>query len=126
MTKCNDQNCPVHGSLKTRGRAFTGTVTEAKMQRTATVEWSYKHYLPKFERYETRSAIVKAHNPECIDAKKGSFVRLQECRKLSKTKSFVITQDLGKNIAFAAKEELMKEAKVPEKEKQLEESHETS
>lgn len=114
MTECKDKHCPIHGSLKTRGRTFVGTVTEAKMQGTAKVEWTYRHFLPKFERYETRRSSIKAHNPACIDAKKGSLVKLMECRKLSKTKSFVIIQALGQNLTFMAKEELMKEAKMPE------------
>ena len=34
---------------------------------------------------------IPAHNPECINAKLGDTVNMQETRRLSKTKSFVIT-----------------------------------
>ncbi len=89
-TNCKDSKCPLHGELKTRGRTFKGRVVSTKMARTATVEWERLHYVPKFERYETRRTRVKAHNPECIDAEEGELVVIQECRPLSKTKSFAI------------------------------------
>ncbi|MBI4145373.1 30S ribosomal protein S17 [Candidatus Woesearchaeota archaeon] len=112
---CTDQHCPHHGSVKTHGRAFVGTVIEAKMQKTATIEWPRTRYLPKYERTATERSRVKAHNPGCIDAKKGDIVRIQECRPLSKTKTFTITEVLGQNRTFLAREELLEEAKMPEK-----------
>jgi small subunit ribosomal protein S17 len=63
------------------------------MQGTIRVEWTYLHYLQKYERYEKRRTRVKAHNPACINVKKGDKVRIAECRPLSKTVNFVV---LGK------------------------------
>ena len=65
--KCKDNNCPFHGSLKTRGRGFVGTVKSDKMSRTITIEFERMFYLPKYERYERRRTRLKAHNPDCID-----------------------------------------------------------
>ncbi len=98
--KCNDKNCPFHGNLKFRGRVFTGTVVSAKMQKTVTVVWSWKHYLPKYERYENRRTKVNAHNPKCIDAKEGDIVKISVCRPLSKTKNFVVIEKIGKEKGF--------------------------
>ena len=90
--KCKDNNCPFHGSLKTRGRGFVGTVKSDKMSRTITIEFERMFYLPKYERYERRRTRLKAHNPDCIDAKEGDKVKVKECRPLSKTKNFVVIE----------------------------------
>jgi len=106
--QCGDMHCAVHKAMATRGRQFVGTVT-ASSQKTATVEWPRSKKSPKFERYEKAKTAIKAHNPECISAKKGDIVKIIECRPISKTKSFVIIEKIGKNIAFMSKEELVKE-----------------
>ena len=115
--KCNDENCPFHGSLKTRGKGFIGTVVSTKMQKTAIVEWGRRHYLRKYERYEKRRSMVKVHNPSCINAKEGDSVKIIECRPLSKTKNFVIIGVLGKEKGFKERMEAREEAKVVKKEK---------
>jgi small subunit ribosomal protein S17 len=93
--KCDDPNCPFHGTLSVRGRIFEGVVTSDKMQRTVVVELEHVHKVRKYERYERRTSKVHAHNPPCINAKHGERVRIGECRKLSKTKSFVVLERLG-------------------------------
>ena len=120
---CKDKNCPIHNNLKTRGRTFKGTVTEAKAQKTATIEWQRKYYLQKYERHEKRRTRIKAHNPECINVKRGEIVRVIECKPLSKTKHFVIIEKLGKDLAFMEREELLEAAKIktkPEKNETIE------
>ncbi len=91
---CVDENCPFHGRLSTRGRTFVGNVTSDKMSKTVTVSWERKIYIPKYERYEKRRSKVKAHNPECINAKMGDKVKIIECRPLSKTKNFVVIEKI--------------------------------
>jgi small subunit ribosomal protein S17 len=88
--ECNDENCPIHGSLKLRGRTFTEKVVSAKSHRTSTIEIKTRHYIPKYERYEKRKTRLQVHNPDCINAKEGDVVKVQECRPISKTKHFVI------------------------------------
>ncbi len=119
--KCNDNNCPFHGSLKCRGRIFTGTVISVKMQKTATVGWGRRHFLRKYERYEKRKSMVKAHNPPCINANNGDIVKIIECRPLSKTKNFVIVEVLGKERGFKERMEAEEEAKFKEKKAKEEE-----
>ena len=92
--KCEDTNCPFHGTLSVRGRTFIGTVISAKAHKTATIEWKRTRFIQKYERYERRRTRLKAHNPECINAKEGDKVRIAECRPLSKTKKFVIIEVL--------------------------------
>ena len=87
---CESVKCPWHGNAKIRGRIFIGKVMSSKGANTAIVQWDYYTFVPKYERYERRKTRIAAHNPKCIAAKTGDFVRLGECRPLSKSKSFVI------------------------------------
>lgn len=91
---CDDQNCPFHGTLSIRGRVLEGTVISAKMEKTAVVRRDYLHYMPKFKRYERRHGHIAAHNPPCINAKEGDWVKIAECRPVSKTVSFAIVEKL--------------------------------
>lgn len=109
--KCNDNYCPFHGSLKCRGKIFTGVVISTKMQKTATVEFGRRAFLQKYERYEKKRTRIKAHNPECVNAKDGDIVRISECRPLSKTKNFVVIENLGKEKGFEERMEALEEGK---------------
>ena len=113
--KCNDINCPFHGKLSVRGRQFTGTVISAKMRKTAVIEFERLYFLKKYERYEKRRTKLKVHNPECINAKDGDVVIIMECRPLSKTKTFVIVQKLGRQKGFKEKMEARELAKIETK-----------
>lgn len=93
--KCSDPKCPFHGELPVRGRAFDGVVVSDKMTHTVTVSLERMQYIPKYERYERRTSTYHAHNPPCIAAKAGDKIRIMECRRLSKTKAFVVVQKLG-------------------------------
>lgn len=90
--ECQDKNCPFHGNLRVRGQVLDGKVVSDKMDRTVVVERGYAEKIPKYERYERRSSKIHAHNPPCIDAKEGDKVKIGECRKLSKQKSFVVLE----------------------------------
>lgn len=92
---CDDPRCPWHGHLKIRGRIFEGKVV-AKYLKTVTVEWEYYHKVPKYERYERRKSRVYAYLPPCIHVEKGDWVRIGECRPLSKTKHFVVIEKIQK------------------------------
>ena len=91
---CEDKNCPFHGTLPVRGRVLDGVVISAKMDKTAVIRRDYLHYLPKFKRYERRHSHIAAHNPTCVNVKEGDWVKIAECRPLSKTVSFVVVEKL--------------------------------
>jgi small subunit ribosomal protein S17 len=94
--KCDDKNCPFHGSVRLRGRSFKGTVVSTRMHKTVTVEWVEKRYLSKYERSEKRRTKIHAHLPSCMSVKVGDRVVLRESRPLSKTKHFVVIKRIGK------------------------------
>ena len=89
---CEDEYCPFHGKLSVRGKTLRGVVTSDKMTRTIVVEHEYLHYLPKYMRYEKRRSKIMAHNPPCMDAKRGDNVTIAECRPISKETSFVVIE----------------------------------
>ena len=93
---CNDVKCPYHGSLKLRGRSMNGRVIKKDTHHTATVEFPWTHYIPKYERFEKKRTRIRCHNPACINAGVGDQVTIVECRKLSKTKGFVVVGVIGK------------------------------
>ncbi len=90
--ECQDENCPFHGELNVRGQVLEGEVVSDKMDKTVVVERGYAEKIPKFERYERRSSKVHAYNPPCIGAREGDNVKIAECKKLSKQKSFVVLE----------------------------------
>lgn len=49
----------------------------------------------KYHRFHRLRSRIPAHVPDCIKVEKGSMVQITECRKLSKTKSFVVTGVIG-------------------------------
>ena len=115
---CKDNKCPFHGSTSVRGQTFTGVVVADKMSRTVSVAWTRRMYVSKYERYEKKRSKLPAHNPECINAKKGDLVLIAETRPLSKTKHFAVVKVVGKESKKdLLKEESLEEAKVPEKKK---------
>ena len=93
---CNDVKCPFHGKIGVRGRIFTGEVISKDLDNTATVIWTRKHLIPKYERSETRRTKIRVHNPECINAEIKDIVKIAETRPLSKTKHFVIIEKVDK------------------------------
>lgn len=108
---CSDSNCPFHGTLLPRGRTFTGTIIAKDLHKTATVEWTHRHFIQKYERHIKKRTKIHVHNPECINANIGDIVKIAETRPISKTKNFVIIENLGKEKGFVKKLEAMEEAK---------------
>jgi small subunit ribosomal protein S17 len=102
---CEDAHCPFHGRLPLRGQILEGTVVSIAMQRTAVVERTLMHYVPKYERFEKRRRRYLAHNPPCLKIALGRRVRIAETRPLSKTVSFCIVQDMGEAALRAKGEE---------------------
>lgn len=107
-----DENCPFHGSIRVRGRQHTGTVVSTKMSRSAVVQWEHRHFLPKYERYEKRLSRITVHAPDCMSIKEGDVVRIAETRPLSKTKHYVVIENLGQEKGYKLKAAAMEESKT--------------
>jgi small subunit ribosomal protein S17 len=90
--ECNDVKCPVHGHLKTHGNEVEGVVVSDKAPKTVIIEHGYTTFLTKYERSLRKTSRIAAYNPDCIKARKGDQVVIAGSRRLSKTKSFVVTK----------------------------------
>jgi small subunit ribosomal protein S17 len=111
--RCTDALCPFHGHLSVRGQVLEGTLVSTSMQRTAVVERTLLHFVPKFERFEKRRRLYLAHAPPCLPIPLGHRVRIAETRSISKTVSFCIVEDLGEAAQRVKAEE---PAPAPERE----------
>lgn len=89
---CEDQYCPFHGVLPVRGATLEGIVVSTRMHGTVIIEREYKHFLPKYERFEKRTRRYFAHHPPCITIEQGDRVKIMECRPLSKQVSFAVIE----------------------------------
>ena len=96
LLECNDSKCPVHGGLKTHGYEFDGIVVSDKARKTIIIKREYTIFLKKYERSLRKTSRIPAYNPDCIGAKTGDHVIIAGTRRLSKTKSFVVTKIIKK------------------------------
>lgn len=89
---------PVVEAGDVRSRQVTGNVVSAKMDKTITVlvERQLKH--PLYKKYIRRSTKMHAHDEE-NRCREGDFVVIEECRPISKTKSWRLVEVLTKGDA---------------------------
>jgi len=80
--------------LKTRGAVMEGKVVSDRCKKTVIVQRDLVKFVPKYERYIRTRSKVPAHNE--IDAKEGDWVQIEECRKISKTKAWIVTKVIRK------------------------------
>jgi small subunit ribosomal protein S17 len=80
-------------------RSNTGRVVSAKMNKTITVEIERKVRHPLYQKYIRRRTKLHAHdeNNECDE---GDLVVIEECRPLSKSKSWRLVKVVGKATAI--------------------------
>ncbi len=75
--------------MESRGRVLSGVVVSDKADKTISVKIERKVKHPKYGKVIKRSTKVHAHD-ENNSAKVGDFVSIQECKPISKLKSFVL------------------------------------
>jgi len=90
---CYDKKCPFHGKLSLRGRSFKGYVIRIRHKRVV-IEFERVLFIRKYERYEKRKTRIHAHLPDCLAEKVniGSYVKVMECRPLSKMIHHVVVE----------------------------------
>lgn len=79
--------------MRERRKAFVGTVTSDKMDKTVVVSVTRVSRHPLYGKVIKTSKKFKAHN-EDNGAKTGDRVRIRECRPISKDKSFFVEEIL--------------------------------
>ncbi|MBS3060784.1 MAG: 30S ribosomal protein S17 [DPANN group archaeon] len=86
----------VSSDLPKRGAVLSGRVVSNKPKNTLVVESEYLHYITKYKRYERRKSRRNVHIPPGYNANPNDVVEFAETRKISKTKSFVVTKIIPK------------------------------
>lgn len=75
-----------------RGSIIQGVVVSDRSKRTVVVQRDLVTYVPKYKRYARKISKISAHNPDEIGAKMGDVVEIAECRRISKTKAWIVTK----------------------------------
>ena len=79
----------------TRGRVFQGIVSK-KFDKRAVIEFERTLRIPKYERFEKRKTKLHARIPDGMEIKIGDYVKVRECRPLSKMIHFVVIEIVRK------------------------------
>ena len=82
--------------LSVRGFITTGVVVSDRAKRTVIVQRDMVTYISKYKRYARKISKIAAHNPDEINARTGDVVQIAECRRMSKTKAWVVIKVLTK------------------------------
>ena len=77
-----------------KARQVTGSVVSAKMDKTITVLVERQLQHPLYKKYIRRSTKMHAHDEENA-CKEGDKVVIEECRPISKSKSWRLVQIVG-------------------------------
>ncbi len=99
VQKCADVDCPFHGRLKTRGKIFFGTVI-TKFSKRVSIEFERMIKIRKYERYAKFKTKIHARLPKCLEnsIKIGDYIKIQECRPLSKIIHFVVLEKINDGV----------------------------
>ena len=80
--------------LSVRGMRVVGKVVSTKMKKTVTLERQLIKFDPKYKRWARRRSKIHVHIPDGVSVKVGDVIEAGQTRKLSKTKTWVITKVL--------------------------------
>jgi small subunit ribosomal protein S17 len=82
-------------------RILTGRVTSDKMDKTVTVLVDRRVMHPLYKKFIRRSKKYAAHD-EANTCKIGDTVRIEECRPISKRKTWLVIERNGQSLAAGA------------------------
>ncbi len=80
----------------TRGRTFQGTVTKI-FGRRAVIEFQRTVKIKKYERFMRKKTKLHSRIPEGIQISVGDYVKVQECRPLSKIIHSIVIEVIKKS-----------------------------
>ena len=82
-------------------RVLTGRVTSDKQDKTITVSVDRRIMHPLYKKFIRRSKKYAAHD-EANSCKVGDMVRIEECRPISKRKTWVVIERNGQPVGVSA------------------------
>lgn len=80
-------------AVQTRGRTFQGTVIK-KFPGRIVVEFERTVRVPKYERFARKKTKLHARIPAGMEVEAGDYVKVRECRPLSKIIHFALIEVL--------------------------------
>ncbi len=97
LMNINELNAKLAEAIKAehllpRGMKLVGKVVSTKRKKTATVERPLVKFYSKYNRWAYSRSKLAAHIPADIPIREGDLVEIQETRKISKTKNWVVTR----------------------------------
>jgi small subunit ribosomal protein S17 len=95
-----------------RGKTFEGTVTK-KFPKRIVIEFERTIYVKKFERYSRSKTKLHARVPQSMEdlIQVGDYVKIQECRPLSKIIHFVVIEKIRDVLENTEAKKLVKGGK---------------
>jgi small subunit ribosomal protein S17 len=82
-------------------RVLTGRVTSDKMDKTVTVLVARRIMHPLYKKFIRRSKNYAAHDEDNV-CKIGDLVRIEECRPISKRKTWQVVERNGQKVGASA------------------------
>ncbi len=73
------------------GRTFSGFVTK-KFDKRLVIEFERTLYVKKYERFTKKKTRIHARIPENMTVHVGDYVKVRECRPISKIIHFIVTE----------------------------------
>lgn len=89
-------------AVGTRGRTFEGTVVK-KFDKRAVIEFDRTVKIAKYERFMRKTTRIHSRIPEGMQVNVGDYVKVQECRPLSKMIHSVVIEIIRRAPAMEAK-----------------------
>jgi small subunit ribosomal protein S17 len=94
MTEKNEnQKGKTENLVGTRGRTFEGKVIK-KFPTRVVIEFERTIYIHKYERYHKKKTRLHARVPANLDINVGDYIRIRECRPLSKIIHFIVVEKI--------------------------------
>lgn len=84
--------------VATRGRIFEGTVTK-KFPTRVVIEAERTVFVKKYERFYKKKMRIHARLPKNIDVQVGDYIRVRECRPLSKIINAVVIEKVRSGVS---------------------------
>ncbi len=94
-------------------RVLTGRVTSDKQDKTITVLIERRVMHPLYKKFIRRSKKYAAHDETNL-CREGDTVSIEECRPISKRKSWLVVQRNGDTVARPIAYELLENIELPE------------
>ena len=94
-------------------RVLTGRVTSDKQDKTVTVLVERRIMHPLYKKFIRRSKKYAAHDDTNL-CREGDTVSIEECRPISKRKSWLVIQRNGEAVTRPAAYELLENIVLPE------------